>query len=249
MLLYNLRKIINKIEKKFKISLYFFFPLRLLTRVLEILYLRENKDLLILSNYYLDPEKIKKEHKIILISAGIADDVSFELSLNSKFNVEKMILIDPNALSGKITKEYLPSAIFIEGALFDTVGEKKIYIPEDPSNLNLSIKNLYNVKKFINVKTFTVKYLIEKYNLSRISILKLDVEGVANEIIKNCFLNNIFPNQICFELERPLSPLSQFNYFKDFMNTIKLLKSKGYALSRTTNSKLGLRFEILASKI
>ena len=91
--------------------------------------------------------------------------------------------------------------------------------------------------------------MIEKYNLSRISILKLDVEGVANEIIKNCFLNNIFPNQICFELERPLSPLSQFNYFKDFMNTIKLLKSKGYALSRTTNSKLGLRFEILASKI
>ena len=95
MLLYNLRKIINKIEEIFKISLYFFFPLRLLTRILEILYLRENKDLLILSNYYLDPEKIKKEHKIILISAGIADDVSFELSLNSKFNVEKMILIDP----------------------------------------------------------------------------------------------------------------------------------------------------------
>ena len=87
---------------------------------------------------------------------------------------------------------------------------------------------------------------MEKYNIYNLDIMKLDVEGVADKIIIDCLEKKIFPNQICFELERPIKIFKQIDYFKRFIKTVLLLKKSNYILYNCTNLKLGLRSEILA---
>lgn len=89
---------------------------------------------------------------------------------------------------------------------------------------------------------------MEKYNINKLDIMKLDVEGVADKVIIDCLEKNIFPDQICFELERPLKILKQIDYFKRFIKTLFLLKKFDYILYNCSNLKLGLRSEILAIK-
>ena len=243
---FNLRRFVSKLEKRFGFTLFFIFPLRIFFYLIEI-FSTKKKNLLNFANYYLD-EKIFEEKNLILISAGIADDITFEQKLYQSFNIEKSVLIDPNDISEEIVKKKLPKSVFVKGAIFDKNGQQKIYLPDDKKNLNLSIANLYDTKNFINVNTYTVKQLCDLHKLQRVSVLKLDVEGVADKVIIDILKNSILPDQICFELERPLAFTKQLDYLKNILRTIKALKLNNYDVYRCTRAKIGLRLEVLAVK-
>ncbi len=242
-MLYKLRAIVIKIEKKFKISLFFIFPLRLILVCAEKFFLHKSIEISNLSNYKLDFEKLKNKD-LNIISGGVGTDISFENEILDKFSVKKMVLIDPSiesqniALGRKLT--------FEKAALYTKIGEKKIF--RLLGNINLSLENLFGSKHFDFINTITIDYIMKKYSYTKLDILKLDVEGVADKIIENCLSNYIFPDQICFELERPLKLSKQFDYFRRFINIIFLLKKYNYTLYNCTNLKLGLRSEILAVK-
>ena len=123
---------------------------------------------------------------------------------------------------------------------------KKMRIYKKTGNKNLSLDNLFNSDQYDLVNTITVGRIMKKYNINNLDIMKLDVEGVADKVIVDCLKKNIFPDQICFELERPLKIFKQIDYFKRFIKTVLLLKKSGYILYKCTNLKLGLRSEILA---
>ncbi len=243
---FNLRRFVSKLEKRFGVTLFFIFPLRIFFYIIEI-FNTKKKNLLDFANYYLD-EKIHNEKNLILISAGIADDITFEQKLYQNFNIEKSVLIDPNHISEEIVKKKLPKSIFIKGAIFDKEGQQKIYLPDDIKNLNLSIANLYDTKNFININTYTIKQICDLYKLPKVSILKLDVEGVADKVIIDILKNSILPGQICFEMERPLALTKQLDYLKNILRTIRALKLNNYDVYRCTKTKIGLRLEVLAVK-
>ena len=72
-----------RLEKKLRITLYFFFPFRFFTRIYEIFFFKNyNKNLNIkkVSNYYLDLSKIINK-EINVVSAGIAYNTQFEEQL------------------------------------------------------------------------------------------------------------------------------------------------------------------------
>jgi hypothetical protein len=240
-MLYKLRAIIIKIEKRFKISLFFIFPLRFILVCFEKFFLQKSTEISNLSNYKLDFEKLKNKD-LNVISAGVGTDISFENEIIDKFSVKKIVLIDPSTESQNIASS--KKLTFEKAALFTKMEEKKIF--KVLGDKNLSLENLFGSKHFDLINTITVDYVMKKHSYTKLDILKLDVEGVADKIIDNCLSNYILPDQICFELERPLRLSKQFNYFRRFINIIFLLKKYNYKLYNCTNLKLGLRSEILA---
>ena len=242
---YHLRILINKVEKKFNISLFFFFPLRSLLVIIEFFFLRNSKSLRKLSNYYLRNEMLRNK-KINVISAGVGTDISFEEELLKKYKVKKLILIDPTKESRIFLNNKKNKFIFKNKALYTENKKMKIYYQE--GNVNLSLENLFNTKKYYLVKCITLNEITKKYSIPRIDVLKLDIEGVADKVIIKALLDNTKIDQICFELERPLSLLKQYDYFLRYFKLIKILKKKNYMLFKCTMLKLGLRSEILAIK-
>ena len=241
-MLYKLRRWINKIEKMFGISLFFLFPLRIILMVFERILLIKSNHFPYTANYKLDQNKLKKK-ELSIISAGVGSDISFEEKVFQNFKVKSIILVDPGEESKNIvsTKK---NFLFKKAALFTE--EKKMRIYKKTGNKNLSLDNLFNSDQYDLVNTITVGRIMKKYNINNLDIMKLDVEGVADKVIVDCLKKNIFPDQICFELERPLKIFKQIDYFKRFIKTVLLLKKSGYILYKCTNLKLGLRSEILA---
>jgi FkbM family methyltransferase len=242
-MLYIIRRIVIKIEKKYNITLFYFFPFRLLLVALEFLLLKKNQ-LTKIANYFLD-ENFLKNKKINLVSAGIGNDISFEKSLMKSYDINKVILLDPTENSKQFMENY-KNFIFENNALFNKNVYKKIYFKN--GNENYSLENLFSSKNFTKVKCVTILDLINKYSIHKIHLLKLDVEGVADKIIIDALENDIQIDQFCFELERPLSLFKQFDYFKRYLNLIKKLKDKNFNVYNCTQIKLGLRSEITAVK-
>ena len=243
-LIFHNYKLIKKIEKKLNISFFFLYPLRILHLIIERLLLSKIPDKGFYShqNYFL---KKTKKKSLIVISAGIGTDASFEASMAKKSYVKKIIAIDPTLTGKETIKKIKSNKIFFERkALYINNSKIKAFVPFD-KNINLSIDNLYNANKYIYLQCVNIKKIIKKYNIKEIDILKLDIEGVADKVIIDCVKNIGLPTQITFELERPYSLLKQINFFKRFICLIFLLK-KNYEIYFTGKKKLGFRSEILA---
>ena len=241
-MLYTLRNFIIKIEKITNLSLFIFFPFRLLLVVLEYIFLKKNKSLSKFSNYFIDSKKLQNKD-LVIISGGVGTDISFEEKIYQSFRIKKIILIDPT----KISKELLnqnDKFLFENYALFTNNNDMKIFFKE--GNVNLSLENLFNTNSFFYVKCITINEIMKKYSIKKIDILKLDIEGVADKVIIKALDDNIEIDQICFELERPIKLLKQYDYFIRFVKIIRFLKKHNYTLYNCSQLKLGLRSEILA---
>jgi FkbM family methyltransferase len=95
-----------------------------------------------ISNYFL--RKISKK-SLIVISAGIGTDASFEATMIKKFNIKKLIAIDPTPIGKKTIKKIKSKKIYFENKALYIHNEKiEAFVPfeRDNTNLNLSIDNL-----------------------------------------------------------------------------------------------------------
>lgn len=249
---YFFSKLIKKIEKKFSISLYFFFPLRIFLRTIEITKFKKiDQKFLQVSNYYL-PKNFLNYKKILLISGGLGFDVNFENELIEKYKINKLICFDPLELNENVKKILNKKNItFFQRPLFSQSKFIKLFLPfEKKPNPNVSIDGVYTddskyiVSKSINILTV---FRYSKYRDYDYHILKLDIEGVADIVIEKTLQNKIFPMVICFELERPTSIFKQINFFSRLFKLIKILNEK-YNLYYHTDIKIGCRLELVAVK-
>lgn len=246
--IYIITKITKKIEKKFKITLFFISIPRIIHFLIELFLLKkiDEHNFFKVSNYFLE-KTILQNNRMTIISGGIGHDASFENELINFKNVEKIICIDPTKI-GKQTIQNLNSqkVFFEKKVLFNSNDKVKVFKPfEEINNFNFSIKNLYETKNFEYIEAIDATYLKNKYSLNNIDLLKLDIEGVADVVIIDFLTKGFIPNQICFELERPISILKQFGFFCNFVKLCSFLK-KHYDLYRYTEIKIGYRSEIIA---
>jgi FkbM family methyltransferase len=249
---YIISKYTKIVEKRYKVSFHYFSIFRLIYLQLEKEYTKNLfKDLenyLIIGNYYLLEPKNKKN--INIISGGIGKDITFDLNCLKRFDINKIVMIDPTQIAEDTTEQIVSDkVIFIKKALYSEVKNIKIYYPHESvsDNSNLSIENLYSSKNFTTVKTTTINEIKEKFLINQIDILKLDIEGVADSVIINLIENNIMPDQICFELEKPVDVFNQFHFFKRIKNFLKTF-SEYYEIYNYTSIKKGYRMELLAIK-
>ena len=236
-------------EKRFNISFHYFSVFRLVTHWIgKKMLKRPDKNLIKLGNYkFFD---LDKNISLNVISAGVADSVSFEIEMAKKFKINQIILIDPTVES----KNYLNNVKlnfnykFLNMALSDNLGNSKLYYPPKMAgNLNYSLDNLFNRKKYKIVKTITLKKIMNDYEIKHCDILKLDIEGYEDKVLLQMIEENIIPEYICFEFAKPFKLSRQFEFLKRVYKILKFLQNY-YEMYDITELKIGFRLEVIGKK-
>ena len=166
------------------------------------------------TNYggWIIPTNIKLNDKSIVYSAGVGEDISFDLLLQSKYN-SNIFLIDPTkravthyneckkfyntsnwSFSGDIQKDYkniiynlkpnFDKLFYIGKGLWNKKDILKFYKQNNPQYVSQSlIHNMFG-QEYDEVPVDSIKNIMLENNHTHIDLLKIDTEGFELNVIK-----------------------------------------------------------------
>jgi FkbM family methyltransferase len=212
------------------------------------------------------PTNIKLDETSIVYSAGVGEDISFDLLLNNKYN-SNIILIDPTEKSkkhfsevidyyknkkpftGNIQKDYykkilnikpnLEKFVYCDIGLWNKLDKLKFYKQYNKDYVSQSLIDGMFGNEYDIVIVDTVKNVMKKLNHEHIDLLKLDIEGAEINVLEQMFNDNIYPRYICVEFDLMLKN-------KDYNGLTQKLISKiinQYNYKILINDNLNITFE------
>ena len=184
------------------------------------------------------PDDLKLNEKSIVVSAGVGEDMSFDLLVQHKFDC-KIYLIDPTeraikhfeevkdffeagkSFTGNIQPDYLEvleditpafsQFVYIPVGLWTEKTTLKFYKQANPEYVSQTlIKGMYNAE-YTKVPVDRLKNLMKEYKLQKIDVLKLDIEGAEIEVLETLFQDGIFPKVLCVEFDLALKGFDKYN--------------------------------------
>lgn len=201
------------------------------------------------------PKDIELNEDSIVYSAGVGEDISFDMLLSDKYKCN-IILIDPTErakkhyeevvyyyekikwkMSGDIQKDYygimyplkpdLTKVTYVDKGLWDKETTLKFYKQTNEQYVSQSfIEGMFG-NNYDEVDVDTLKNIMEKNNHKKIDILKLDIEGAELNVLNNMIDENIFPKYICVEFDLYLKGKDKENKTQ---KVIEKLKSYNYKI-------------------
>ena len=164
----------------------------------------------------------------IIYSAGVGEDISFDLLISEKYN-SHIFLIDPTEKSkkhyneavnfyknktpftGNIQNDYydkisnlqpnLEKLSYLDIGLWNKPDVLKFYKQENPNYVSQSlIENMFGSNYDI-VNVDTIKNIMNRFNHKQIDLLKLDIEGAEINVLEQMFHDNIYPKYLCIEFD------------------------------------------------
>lgn len=209
------------------------------------------------------PKDIKLDENSIVYSAGVGEDISFDLLLSNKYN-SNIILIDPTKraiehykeiltyfktkewkFSGDIQNDYKEKIIdlevdfnkitYIEKGLWKEQSKMKFFQQSNPKYVSQSLKKEMFGTNFYEVEVDSIKNLMIHNKHDKIDLLKIDIEGAEIEVINKMLDDKIYPRYLCIEFDLFLKR-------KDPQNkTVKLihrLQLEGYKILFNDNMNI-----------
>jgi FkbM family methyltransferase len=171
-----------------------------------------------------------------IISAGLGEDASFEVSFAAKYQA-KVIIVDPTpraikhfdaivARLGKPPQRAFPErgAIPVDAydlrslavdnfslvakALWHERTRLKFFAPSNRDNVSHSLVNLHHGADFIEVDTVALSDLIREHAMvaKELELLKLDIEGAETVVLNDILRRGICPRQIAVEYDEMAFP-------------------------------------------
>jgi len=172
--------------------------------------------------YFLPKLKSRKYDKWI-ISAGVGDNISFDIEmLNLGY---KIIFIDPTPLAIEYFKNnfdhefYKKKSIFYKKGLWKTKTSLKFFY-SDKNVISNTISNYNQSNKSIDIETITIGDIMLENKIDSVFLIKLDIEGAELEIVDYIFQKKIKPHYLLIEFDF----LKQQNLFRVIISLFNLLK-------------------------
>jgi hypothetical protein len=191
----------------------------------------------------------------LVVSAGVGEDISFDLALQSRYGCE-ILLIDPTQRAIKHLQEvhtyYKDKTPFLGNIQSDYISHIS---PLNPDLRKLTLKpiglwkekdtlkffyqtNPLYVSQSLIPNLYSSSYsLVPVDRLSRLisktpDVLKLDIEGAEIDVLETLFEDNIFPRLLCVEFDLLLKGQDKTNRTHQM---IERLMRKGYKLVYNKN--------------
>lgn len=175
------------------------------------------------------PLDIKLDTKSIVYSAGVGEDISFDLNLQDKYQCN-ITLIDPTKrafthfkelqdyyakkslkFSGNIQPDYLTNICtlnpnfdkfsYVNKGLYKEKALLKFYKQSNPKYISQSLVDNMFGKDYDEVEVDSLKNIMSYYNHDRIDLLKLDIEGSEVDVLEQMLDDKIYPKYLCVEFD------------------------------------------------
>jgi len=198
---------------------------------------------------WLLPKDIELNENSIVYSAGVGEDVSFDMLLSDKYKCN-IVLVDPTKrakkhyeevvhyyekikwkMSGDIQEDYygimyplkpdLTKVIYVDKGLWDKQTTLKFYKQRNEQYVSQTLIEGMFGDDYDEVEVDTLKNIMEKNNHKNIDILKLDIEGAEINVLENMLNETIFPKYICVEFDLYLKGKDKDNKTQIIMDKLK----------------------------
>ena len=207
------------------------------------------------------PIDINLDSNSIVLSAGVGEDISFDILIQEKYNCN-IILIDPTdrslihykeiknyynnnhigTFSAHINKEYeeiliksspnFNNIIYINKGLWYKNDKLKFYKPKNNDYVSHTlIENMYS-NDYNFVEVDSIKNIMIEYGYNHINLLKLDIEGSENIVLEQMILDEIYPEYICVEFDLIKQNI---DYNDTSKHIIQILHEHGYIMIDNDN--------------
>jgi FkbM family methyltransferase len=142
------------------------------------------------------------EPEWICYSAGLGEDISFELELIGRCGCT-VDAFDPTPKSIEYMRSVTePKLVFHPYGLWGEDSTQRFYVPRDSNHVSHSIANLQKTDDFIVAHCRSVPSLMAELGHDRLDLLKLDVEGAEYAVLDTLHGANIRPSVVCVDLHR-----------------------------------------------
>jgi FkbM family methyltransferase len=175
------------------------------------------------------PEDAAINTHSIVYSAGVGEDVSFDLLLQEKYGCQ-IVLIDPThrskthfeeiqsyfathkwSFSGDIQRDYFAKIngctpdfskfSYLEKGLWSNADILKFYKPTNSKYVSHTlIENMYS-REFETVNVDSVKNIMTALGHSHIDLLKMDIEGAEIVVLEQMLADKVYPKYLCVEFD------------------------------------------------
>tara|TARA_Y100001970_G_scaffold291956_1_gene431247 strand:+ start:5694 stop:6377 length:684 start_codon:yes stop_codon:yes gene_type:complete len=206
------------------------------------------------------PEKHNLNQDSIIYSAGVGEDISFDLKIQNDLNCN-IFLIDPTiksithydeckhfftdksfAFTGNIQHDYInyiqnlnpnfKKFNYLNIGLWDKKDELKFYKQTNENYVSQSLIDGMFGNNYDLVPVNSIKNIMNELNHTKIDVLKLDIEGAEIKVLEQMLKDNIFPNILCIEFDLKLKNKDTDN---STINLIQLLSKHQYIILKNDN--------------
>lgn len=203
----------------------------------------------------------------IIYSAGVGEDISFDIILQSKYNCH-IYLIDPTEkaikhydecnkyfnnkhfkFTGNIQNDYYKNIVnetpnmdkihYISKGLWNKTDTLKFYKQSNENHVSQSLINGMFSNNYDIVNVDSIKQLMIDNNHTHIDLLKLDIEGAENIVLEQMLDDNIYPKYLCIEFDLLLKKKDKD---KTTLKIINRLLNVGYKI--LVNDRFNITFEL-----
>jgi FkbM family methyltransferase len=180
--------------------------------------------------FYVHPDLLQPSN--LVVSIGIGKDISFDLSLISKYQ-SQVFAFDPTPKSLEwLATQALPDAFKYFGYGIDASinGHVTFYLPRDKNAVSAStqLSDVMNEQDQISVEMRTFNELVKLLPHKRISVLKMDIEGAEYDVLPSLFDDpTVQIDQLLVEFHDRMFPHEQK---PKSIEAVNFLKEKGYVI-------------------
>lgn len=163
----------------------------------------------------------------IVYSAGIGDDISFDLGLIARLGVT-VHAFDPTPKSiAWLRSQALPANLVVhEYGIAPRDGQVTFYRPENPAHMSLSVVERAKPTATISLPVRELTGIMRELGHSAIDLLKIDIEGSEYAVLEDLIAREIPVRQLLVEFHHRFPGIGD----DKTRASIDLLESRGYRL-------------------
>jgi FkbM family methyltransferase len=176
----------------------------------------------------------------VVYSAGVGEDVSFDLALIDRFGCEVWAM-DPTPRSIEFARGVRhPRFHFLPIGLWREEADLRFYAPANRAHVSHSILNIQRTQQYFTAHCLPLRAFMDQLGHDHVDLLKMDIEGAEGLVLDALLEDEVRPRILCVEFDA-IEPPSRV------LRRLRRLGSSGYVLRKADRRCYTLTWEGAAS--